>query len=252
MGSPWRLFAVYGPCSYSTKKAFWELLSLEAERVPRAWLILRDFNGIFNANDRSSNRGVDKGSRIMKETLDKFGMISIPSSGSFYSWSIRRIGRNRVNSRTDRGVANEEWWIRFPNASLHLLPQSTSDHSPQLLSCLGHHEAVKKTFCFEATWVEDYHSHWVVEQAWHSSFHPRHPTRLVNRFSATRYALSRWNRDEFGNIMANIRVVREAFAQSYQSLDFDRDNERVRRLRLQLNHLLKLEEVFWFQKSRLR
>ena len=73
----------------------------------------------------------------------------------------------------------------------------------------------------------------------------------MNRFRAARYILSRWNREEFKNIMANIRAVREALAQSNQSLDFDGDDERVRRLRLQLNHLLKLEEVLWFQKSRL-
>ena len=63
MGSLWSLFVVYGPCNYSAKKVFWESLSLDIKRVPGAWLILGDFNRIFNASDRSSNRGMDKGSQ---------------------------------------------------------------------------------------------------------------------------------------------------------------------------------------------
>ena len=80
-----------------------------------------DFNGICNREDCSTNRGLDGNSRIMCEALDNVGMISIPSSCFYYTWSNRRCGRQRVNSRIDRGVANEEWWSLFPNANLQLL-----------------------------------------------------------------------------------------------------------------------------------
>ncbi|KAL5547504.1 hypothetical protein UlMin_002735 [Ulmus minor] len=198
------------------------IISLLAERFAGAWLLLGDFNGICNREDRSTNRGLDGGSRIMREALDNEGMISIPSSGFFYTWSNRRGGRQQVNSRIDRGVANEEWWTRFPNANLQLLPQTTSDHHPQLLSCFGQNSDTKQPFRFEAAWVEDCHSHWVVNHAW------------------------------FGNIQANIKATRAALAFTQQNVNNQSNLDYDRNLRCHLDHLLNMEETLWFQKSRLK
>ena len=57
----------------------------------------------------------------MVEAVDNLGMMSIPSSGFYYTWSNRRNGKYRVNSHIDRGMTNEEWWGLFPNASIELL-----------------------------------------------------------------------------------------------------------------------------------
>ncbi|KAL5558278.1 hypothetical protein UlMin_034489 [Ulmus minor] len=174
-GSPWRLYAIYGPCNYSSKRAFWNSLSM--------------------------------------------------------------------NSRIDRGVANEEWWSLFPNANLQLLPQTTSDHHPQLLSCFGHNMFAKRPFRFEAAWVEDCRTYWVVNHAWALRNHPRPPTSLLNKLQYTRKALSRWNKDQFGNIQANIKATREALTLAQQNLDSPSNLDYDRNLRCHLDHLLKMEEM---------
>ncbi|KAL5582584.1 hypothetical protein UlMin_015026 [Ulmus minor] len=165
-GAPWLISVVYGPCSYSCKRYFWESLSTEANRFPGAWLLNGDYNGICNNNDYSSNREIDRGSRSMRKALDNLGMISIPSFGFYYTWSNQRHGRSRVNSYIDRGMANKEWWGLFPNASIKLLPQTTSNHNPYVLHCLGQHSFVKRPFHFETGWVEDHRKFWVVNHAW--------------------------------------------------------------------------------------
>ncbi|KAL5577840.1 hypothetical protein UlMin_019539 [Ulmus minor] len=149
-GPPWLLFAIYGSCSYSFKRVFWDSLSSEANRFPGAWQLIGDYNSICSSNNRSSNCGIDRGSRLMIEAMDNLGMISIPSSGFYFTWSNRRNDMNRVNSRLDRGMANEEWWGLFPNSSIELLPQTSSDHNPQVLSCFGQQSTVKRHFRFEA------------------------------------------------------------------------------------------------------
>ncbi|KAL5583173.1 hypothetical protein UlMin_015615 [Ulmus minor] len=200
-GPPWLLSAIYGPCYYSSKRVFWDSLSSKADRFLGAWILIGDYNGIYSTNDRSSNRGVDRGSRLMIEVVDNLGMISIPSSGFYFTWSNRRNDRN-------------QWWGFFPNASIELLPQTSSNHNPQVLSCFGQQSSVKRPFRFEAAWVEDQRSFWVVNHAWGSRTHPNPPTRLLNKFQATRLADSN--------------------------------------LRYHLNNLLKMEEIHWFQKSRLK
>ncbi|KAL5557491.1 hypothetical protein UlMin_039727 [Ulmus minor] len=251
-GIPWRLSAVYGPPNYSAKRAFWSSLSSEADRFPGAWILLGDFNGIYNRQDRSSNRRLDGGSRIMCEALDNLGMITIPSSGFFYSWSNRRYGRQRVNSRIDRGVANEDWWRLFPNARLQLLPQTSSDHHPQVLSCFGQNMYAKRPFRFEAAWVEDRRYYGVVNHAWSRRFHPRPPTNLLYKLQDSRVALSRWNKEQFGNIQSNIKATTSALAIAQQNLDSPTAVDHDRDLRCHLEHLLKMEETLWFQKSRLK
>ncbi|KAL5568745.1 hypothetical protein UlMin_025320 [Ulmus minor] len=138
-------------------------------------MLIGDLNGIWDCSDCSSNRGMDRGSRAMRQYLDNLGMLSLPSSGFNYTWSNHCHGGNMVYSRIDRGVANEELWGLFPNTSIKLLPQSTSDHNPQVLHCFGKHVLSKRPFRFEAAWVEDQRSHWVVNQAWFNRSHPRPP-----------------------------------------------------------------------------
>ncbi|KAL5551835.1 hypothetical protein UlMin_002011 [Ulmus minor] len=226
-GIPWRLSAIYGPPNYSAKRAFWSSLSNEADRFPGAWLLLGDFNGICNRQDRSSNRRLDGGSRTM-------------------------YGRQRVNSRIDRGVANEDWWRLFPNAMLQFLPQTSSDHHPQVLSCFGQNVYAKRPFRFEAAWVEDRCCYGVVNHAWSRRSHPRPPTSLLYKLQDSRLALSRWNKEQFGNIQSNIKATRSALARAQQNMDSPRAVDHDRNLRCHLEHLLKMEETLWFQKSRLK
>ncbi|KAL5567063.1 hypothetical protein UlMin_030227 [Ulmus minor] len=152
---PWLLSAVYGPNSYSDKRLFWDSVGHEVEKFPGAWLMIGDFNGVQSSRDRSNNNRIDAGSRFMKDTLDHIGMLSIPSSGFFYTWSNHRFGSGRSYSRIDRGMANDKWWELFPNASLKILPQSTSDHNPLVLYCFGQQGFSWRPFRFEAAWVED-------------------------------------------------------------------------------------------------
>ncbi|KAL5575727.1 hypothetical protein UlMin_017426 [Ulmus minor] len=223
--APWLLSAVYGPNSSVEKRLFWDNIHLQTNCFLGAWLIIGDFNTIWSSSDRSSGSGMDIGSRRMRTALNNLGMLLIPASGVNYSWSNRRQGNRRIRSKIDRAVANEEWWRSFPNASIRMLPQTTSDHNPQILYCFGQNSFAKRPFRFEAMWTEDKRSYWVVNQAWNSMSHQFPPSRFYKRLSACRHALWHWNKSQFA-----------------------RDSN----LRSHLEYLLKLEEMFWLQKSRLK
>ncbi|KAL5576493.1 hypothetical protein UlMin_018192 [Ulmus minor] len=202
-----------------------ENIHLQTKCFSGAWLIMGDFNTIWSSSDRSSDSGMDIGSRRMRSALNNLGMILIPASGGNYTWSNRRQGHRRIRSKIDRAVANEEWWRCFPNASIRMLPQTTSDHNPQILYCFGQHSFAKRHFRFEAMWMEAKRSHWVVNQAWH----------------------------QFGNLQSNISTSREAIAKIQLCSQFsDEVAARDSNLRSHLEYLLKLEEMFWLQKSRLK
>ncbi|KAL5576410.1 hypothetical protein UlMin_018109 [Ulmus minor] len=128
--APWLLFAVYGPNSSMEKRFVWENIHHQMYCFSGAWLVIGDFNTIWNSGDRSSGTGMDIGSRRMRSALNNLGMLLIPTSGSNFSWTNRRHGNRRIRSKIDRVVANENWWRSFPNAFIRMLPQTTSDHNP--------------------------------------------------------------------------------------------------------------------------
>ncbi|KAL5537661.1 hypothetical protein UlMin_045497 [Ulmus minor] len=169
--APWLLSAVYGPNSSMEKRLFWENIHLQTNCFSGAWLIIGDFNTIWSSTHCSSGSGMDIGSQRMRSALNNLGMLLIPASGGNYSWSNRRKGNRKIRSKIDRVVANEEWWRSFPNASIKMLPQTTSDHNPQILYCFGQNSFAKRPFHFEAMWTKDKRSYWVVNQAWQSMNH---------------------------------------------------------------------------------
>ncbi|KAL5559046.1 hypothetical protein UlMin_035257 [Ulmus minor] len=223
------------------KRLFWENIHLQTNFFSGAWLIIGDFNTIWSSSDRSSDSGMDIGSQRMRTALNNLGMLLIPASGGNYSWSNRRQGNRRIRSKIDRAVANEEWWRSFPNASIRMLPQTTSDHNPQILYCFEQNSFAKRPFRFEAMWIEDKRSYWVVNQAWHSMSHqfPPPPPGFTS--------------SQFGNLQTNISTTREAIAKIQQCSQFsDEDAARDSNLRSHLEYLLKLEEMFRLQKSQLK
>ncbi|KAL5569499.1 hypothetical protein UlMin_026074 [Ulmus minor] len=235
------------------KSLFWENIHLQTKCFSGAWLIMGDFNTIWSSSDRSSGSGMDIGSRRMRSALNNLGMLLIPASGGNYCWSNRRQGHRRIRSKIDRVVANEEWWRCFPNASIRMLPQTTSDHNLQILYCFGQNSFAKRPFRFEAMCTEDKRSYWVVNQAWQSLNHQSPPSRFHKRLSACRQALWHWNKSQFGNLQSNISTTREAIAKIQQCSQFsDEVAAKDSNLRSHLEYLLKLEEMFWLQKSRLR
>ncbi|KAL5571935.1 hypothetical protein UlMin_021532 [Ulmus minor] len=248
--APWLVFAVYGPNSNADKQLFWENIHHETDFFSGAWLIFGDFNTIWNNGDRSRGAGLDIGSRRMRFALDNLGLLLILASSFNYSWTNCRHGNRRIRSKIDRAVANEDWWRFFPNASIRALPQITSDHNPQILHYFGQDSFAKRPFRFEAIWTKDKRSHWVVNQAWRSLSHQSPPSRFHKHFSACRQALWYWNKTQFGNLQTNITTTQEALAKVQQLFPFNDDAAATdSNLRGHLEYLLKLEEIYWLQKS---
>lgn len=53
----------------------------------------------------------------------------------------------------------------FPQASVRVLPDFSSDHQPIKLDTMGEKFGSFKPFKFEAMWARDVRSHWVVKRA---------------------------------------------------------------------------------------
>ncbi|KAL5555562.1 hypothetical protein UlMin_037798 [Ulmus minor] len=248
---PWLVSVVYGPHSRAAKIEFWGSFERVASRFSGPWLIMGDFNAVLRSSERVGGRTVDPMAERVMNALDDIGMIELNAAGGDFSWYNGRT-RWAIFSKIDRGMANSDWWDLFPNASLSFLPETASDHKPLLLHTSPREVFIRRQFKFEAMWTRDPRSIVVVRHSWLATPHGRPHSQFLDRMRNTKRALSFWNKDQFGKLQAEISKTRAAIIECQRGDPSSRDRDRDNYLRSLLDELLKRDELFWFQKSRVQ
>ncbi|KAL5575717.1 hypothetical protein UlMin_017416 [Ulmus minor] len=252
VSSPWLLYAIYGPVRSLEKRNFWLNFHKEVDRFNGGWLVIGDFNGVLYRGDRHGGREETSSSSHMINAVDNLGLVELPSQGLKYTWSNGRGVTQEIKAKLDRGIANADWWNLFPNADMKVLPQVSSDHSLVILNSKGCSSFARRPFQFEAIWMRDRRSHWIVEHAWAKGFHPNPSTRFCRSLYHTRRSLYFWNKYQFGKVQLQIKAKKQALAECQANRNDDDSWERDKNLRCQLDELLRREEMLWFQKAKVQ
>ena len=126
-GIKWQITVVYGPQGDDAKLQFLrELRSIPPPDHSR-WLILGDFNLIYQAEDKNNSNLNRRLMGSFKAAIDHLRLKEIKLNGRRFTWS------NPTLTRIDRLLCTPEWELIFPASFLHLLPSLISDHTPLLL-----------------------------------------------------------------------------------------------------------------------
>jgi exonuclease III len=160
---PFLLTTCYGPSEDSQKEEFLaELASIKPiTNVP--WLIIGDFNLIYQAADKSN---LNLNRRLMgkfRRALDECELMELSLQNRRYTWSNVRESPTLV--RLDRAFYTAEWEVAFPNFALSALATGASNHCPLILNhcdCV----ATKASFKFENHWLKIDGFCEVVQEAW--------------------------------------------------------------------------------------
>jgi hypothetical protein len=212
-------------------------------------LLAGDFNEVLCSEDKFGGLPVNlRRSQLFSNCLDTCGMIDLGFSGPRFTWSNLREFSSLIQERLDRGFANASWRCAFPEASVHHLTRTHSDHCPVLI-CLDKPPSLNlpRPFIFQPVWLSHPDFPNVLNNSWDVIF----PLES-NVIEFTR-AVVQWNRDVFGNIfwkkqnlVARLRGIQCGLASAPN--DFLVNLER--KLRLEYLSVLQQEEEFWSVKSR--
>ncbi|KAL8527048.1 hypothetical protein ACS0TY_016057 [Phlomoides rotata] len=189
-----------------------------------------------------------------RQTISDLELQDLGFQGNNYTWSNGREGVDNIQVRLDRALANPLWQLWFPEAGvLHLL-RFKSDHAPILLDC----EALskggvrnpgnrEKVFRFEKMWMEHDACGEIVAKAW-----DRGNTALnfSDRTLRCEAHLTSWDDKVFGSMgkrIAKLKKVLEVLQTSTQTAGVLR---LIQEKSGELEELLKMEEIYWFQRSR--
>jgi exonuclease III len=145
------LTMVYGPARNGNKVAFLRELQDLKPQLGTSWLIPGDFNCIYKARDKNSNRLNLWLMNQFRQAIDESELKELHLQNRKFTWSNER--RRPTLVRLDRIFCNGEWEDLFGSHGLQASSSSLSDHCPLLLSnqtSLRQH----RSFQFENFWAK--------------------------------------------------------------------------------------------------
>lgn len=217
---PFLLTTCYGPADDSRKDDF--LAELQAIKPDSAvpWMIIGDFNLIYQASDKSN---LNLNRRMMgkfRRCLDGCELLEISLQNRRYTWSNER--ENPTLVRLDRVFCNSAWETTFPNFALNALATGASDHCPLFLARQDQ-PIRKRAFRFENHWLKIDGFHEVVQAAWDKPQLGSAHSKLSKKLVETARALRSWSKPLFSNArlqlhIANEVILRLDIAQEHRTL----------------------------------
>ncbi|KAL6141497.1 hypothetical protein ACLB2K_059785 [Fragaria x ananassa] len=181
----------------------------------------------------------------MRDWVSRNGLVDLGYQGANYTWS-----NNAVKERLNRSFCNSDWTILFPDACLIHLARMKSDHCPILVKLFPSIRGSKKNspFRFQAKWLNHENYSDMVSETWNNC-----SGDLLSKTSNLANSLIDWNKNVFGNIFKQKRIINARICGIHKCLGrgpnlFLQNLEK--KLIVDYEKIRDAEAIFWKQKSR--
>lgn len=111
-----------------------------------------DFNCVLRREERVGSPVTMAEIRDFRNCVDTNGLHELKSSGSFYTWSSKQNGDDKVLSRIDRVLVNNEWKAEMPAAEVNFTSEGLFDHCPAILHWEDTRRPGRKHFKYFNMW----------------------------------------------------------------------------------------------------
>ncbi|XP_062109882.1 uncharacterized protein LOC133821750 [Humulus lupulus] len=178
---------------------WWGLSSLHV--INRPWLIMGDFNAVFNFDDRVGGRSISSAELVDSNAwLAMSHLVSIKRIGSNFTWSNKQDGEDRIYSRIDHVFINEDWIDELPNSIAEFHWEDYSDHCFCLIKSLKMGSLGIKPFRFFNFWTTHKGFKEVVCENWNKPLVTRGLLGVTRKLLRLKHVLKLFNRREFGDV----------------------------------------------------
>lgn len=151
-----------------------------------------------------------------------------------------------VQERLDRGLATKAWCELFPDAEVHVLEMSTSDHMPLVLNLHKQVYVQKRSrFRFENMWVKESECRSIVQTCWNEEG----TTDLMEKMLRCCAKLEEWG----GGLIRDLKIKLARYKSDMKRLRNRRDAAglgQYAEARWRYLRLLEKKEIFWRQRAK--
>lgn len=244
---------VYGNPIFQQRRSLWgKLSSLGVDRA-RRWCCLGDFNEMVSLFEKDGIRPFDHSrADLFRNFLSNAGLMDMEFKGCKYTWvSNPRDGRV-TREKLDRVLVNWPWRSFFPHASSIALPIISSDHSPIIFHiCPKERSGVG--FKYEAFWDEHPNCVEVVKRGWGEGVASDSAwDTFIEKSKACKKGLQRWHKGEFKRADGEISKLKGVLNELLNLPDSATRWEQVKEVQNQIKVLWRREEMYWYQRSRVK
>ncbi|KAL2898189.1 60 kDa chaperonin 1 [Bienertia sinuspersici] len=163
------------------RELLWKDLDRLNDKLDGPWMIMGDFNCVLNIDEKIGNAVRDGEMEAARYCMEACGMQDIPYSGHYYTWSNKQVASERVFTKLDRVMANDQWLEVYKGMNAIFLVEGCSDHSPALLRMNQGEGSGKKPFKYYRMWQQASDYKVRVKAAWESNIQGTAMFNLVQK-----------------------------------------------------------------------
>jgi hypothetical protein len=243
---------VYASPREEGRHELWRELKNISRGMVGEWLLAGDFNDIAHPSEKRG--GIPAQQRRCDKFVDRINecnLIDCGASGPKFTWRGPTFQNgDRIFERLDRALSNDDWRLGFPNAAVKVLPRvNFSDHHPMIIALFGFDYIQRpRYFKFEGAWLLEESYVEMLEACWSGT------NSIQERLSNLAHDIKEWKNITIGSVTNKKRELLARIGGVQRKLQSERRNKFLFRLENQLQdelaHILKMEELMWFQRSR--
>ncbi|XP_072090561.1 uncharacterized protein [Arachis hypogaea] len=130
----WTFIGVHLGCSKQIRALQFEELTTMSQQLEGKVVIAGDFNAIISQVEKEGG-GQKSATTIATfiNFIDSNELVDTRMVGRPFTWTNRRQEEDLVKERLDHYLVGIGWKLKFPNAVVHRLTKSGSDHAPILM-----------------------------------------------------------------------------------------------------------------------
>ncbi|WMV13881.1 hypothetical protein MTR67_007266 [Solanum verrucosum] len=243
---------VYAPNCYVERRLVWEEIGSIRGLIEGPWAVCGDFNEARYVSEKRNCIRRTIGMREFSDLIEDLNLVDLQLENAKFTWF--KGDNHLIASRIDRVLVSQEWDDAFRNLKQYTMQRILSDHSPITLQG-GSWKKSKSYFKFENWWLG---TEGFIDRArtwWNSFDYTGRPDYiLASKLKALKHKLKEWSRSEQGNLGQQRKSLLEKLA-AMENIATDRgltEDEATEKARLLLNleDLIKNEEIYWRQRSR--
>ncbi|CAM8924024.1 unnamed protein product [Rhodiola kirilowii] len=249
--SEFRLTLFYGDPSVSNRRESWNLLRQLRRVQGSQWVVLGDFNEILCVKEARGGRQRQNWQiENFIRALEDCNLTDLGFTGYPFTFSNHRVGEAKFQARLDRVVADDEWRLMFPRATVSHIHLHASDHQLILLDtdrkCRMRR---KKFFRFEAMWFDHSDYAKMMGDFWDNM--GSGTAKWSDKLKSCKGMLKSWNHSTFGDVRKRIQKLKQELLEIKSGPRSTEKLERERKVSEDLDIWLAREETLWMQRSRI-
>jgi hypothetical protein len=124
---------VYASPNPTLHTNFWNYLIDLSLTIDGLWMLIGDFNETLIPSDQRGGIFQHARAALFANFMDQCNLLDLTTTGVFFTWHRNHNGLRILFKKLDRGLANVEWRLDFPEAFVDTTTNLTYSHGKNRL-----------------------------------------------------------------------------------------------------------------------